>query len=197
MTHREQTATRAPTAGSEARERLIAAAYELFCQRGVRAVGVDAIIERAGVARQTLYRQFGSKEELVLAFLERREEVWSRRWLQAQVLGRAVEPRERLLTVFDLFDDWFHASDYEGCPFINVMLEHPDDADPVHRAAVDCLDRVRDFVAELMRQAGIGEAERRAQDWQMLMHGAIVAATGGDREAAVRDKRIAAALLER
>jgi len=62
---------------TEVRERLVTAAYELFAQNGVQAVGIDAIIERSGVARQTLYRHFGSKQELVLAFLERREELWT------------------------------------------------------------------------------------------------------------------------
>jgi AcrR family transcriptional regulator len=64
---------------SKARERILDAAYDLFAHRGVQAVGIDAIVEQSGVARQTLYRHFASKQELVLAFLERREELWSRR----------------------------------------------------------------------------------------------------------------------
>ena len=75
-----------------ARERILGAAYELFSQRGIQAVGIDAIIERSGVARQTLYRHFGSKQELVLAFLERREELWTSGWLQAEVERRAANP---------------------------------------------------------------------------------------------------------
>ena len=68
-----------------ARSRILESAYELFSERGVRAVGIDAIIARSGVARMTLYRHFSSKEDLVLAFLERREERWTRLWLQAEV----------------------------------------------------------------------------------------------------------------
>jgi AcrR family transcriptional regulator len=63
-----------PTAASDARERILDTAYELFSRNGIRAVGVDAIIDRSGVARMTLYRHFGSKDALVLAFLERRDE---------------------------------------------------------------------------------------------------------------------------
>src|SRR5580700_3759497 len=88
---------------SQARERLLEAAYGLFSRRGVQAVGIDAIIERSGVARQTMYRHFASKQDLVLAFLERREQVWTRKWLEAEVVHRATDPRDRLLTIFDVF----------------------------------------------------------------------------------------------
>jgi AcrR family transcriptional regulator len=95
--------TSAPTA--DARERLLAAAYELFSQQGVRATGVDAIIDRSGVARQTIYRHFASKQDLVLAFLERREALWTKDWLQSEVKRRASSSGQRLLAVFDLFDE--------------------------------------------------------------------------------------------
>src|SRR5689334_25448456 len=91
-----------------ARERILDAAYELFSREGIQAVGVDAVISRSGVARQTLYRHFASKEDLVLAFLERREELWTRGWLEAQVVARASDPAARLLSIFDVFDEWFH-----------------------------------------------------------------------------------------
>src|SRR3954465_6665053 len=95
-----------------ARERVLDAAYELFSRRGIQAVGVDAVIERSGVARQTLYRHFGSKQELVLAFLERREEVWTRGWLQTSIEARASDPAERLLAIFDVFDEWFRTPEF-------------------------------------------------------------------------------------
>ncbi len=122
---------------TEVRERLVTAAYELFARNGVQAVGVDAIIERSGVARQTLYRHFGSKQELVLAFLERREEVWTYGWLAAEVQRRERDPRRRLLAIFDVFDEWFRRPDFEGCSFINVMLEHPAADHPLHVAAAE------------------------------------------------------------
>ena len=68
------------------------AAYELFSRQGIQAVGIDAIIERSGVARQTMYRHFASKQDLVVAFLERRDELWTRGWLQAEVQRRASDP---------------------------------------------------------------------------------------------------------
>src|SRR5262249_52379260 len=85
----------------------------LAARRGVRGVGIDAIIERSGVARMTLYRHFRSKDELVLAFLERRDERWTREWLQAGIEQRASAPADRLLAIFDVFDEWFRRDDYE------------------------------------------------------------------------------------
>jgi AcrR family transcriptional regulator len=181
---------------SDARERLVNAAYELFSHQGIQAVGVDAIIERSGVARQTMYRHFASKQDLVLAFLERREELWTRKWLESEVVRRATDPRERLLAVFDVFDGWFRSADFEGCSFINVMLEHPDAAHPVHRAAAAYLAGIRHFLEGLVRQAGIPDAEDFARQWHILMKGSIVAAGEGDHDAALRAKKVAAGLLE-
>lgn len=180
---------------ADARERLLNAAYELFAHNGVQATGVDAIIERSGVARQTMYRHFGSKQELVLAFLERRERRWTRGWLQAETRRRSEDPRERLLTIFDVFDEWFRAPGFEGCSFINVMLEHPDEDHPLHRACATYLAGIRGFLEELARHAGIADAESLAHQWHILMKGSIVAAGEGDRDAALRAQRIAKLLL--
>jgi AcrR family transcriptional regulator len=189
--------TERTNAGSDARERLVSAAYELFSRRGVQAVGVDAIIERSGVARQTMYRHFQSKQDLVLAFLERREELWTRDWLQAEVQQRASDPRKRLLAIFDVFDEWFRTPGFEGCSFINVMLEHPEAAHPVHHAAAAYLAGIRQFLEDLARQAGIPDAASFARDWHILMKGSIVAAGEGDRDAALRAKKIATGVLDR
>ena len=135
------------------------AAYELFARHGVQAVGIDAIIERSGVARQTLYRHFGSKQELVLAFLERREEVWTYGWLAAEVQRRERDPRRRLLAIFDVFDEWFRDPDFEGCSFINVMLEHPAPDHPLHQAAAGYLARIRGLPAG----AGHRRRDRRSE----------------------------------
>jgi AcrR family transcriptional regulator len=185
----------APIIG-DARERLLTAAYELFARQGVQAVGVDAIIERSGVARQTMYRHFGSKQDLVLAFLARREEVWTYGWLAAEVRRRADDPRERLLTIFEVFDEWFRTPEFEGCSFINVLLEHPNGQHPLHQAAADYLANIREFLSSLASEAGIADPEGFARQWHILMKGSIVSAGEGDRDAALRAQRVGALLLE-
>lgn len=178
-----------------ARERLVAAAYELFSTRGVKATGIEAIIERSGVARQTMYRHFASKQELVLAFLERRDQLWTQDWLQAEVERKASDPEQRLLAIFDLFDEWFRRPNFEGCSFINVLLEHPDAASPVNRAGVSYLAGIRRFLEDLADSAGVKDADDFARRWHILMKGSIVAAGEGDRDAAKRARGIAQLVL--
>jgi AcrR family transcriptional regulator len=185
----------APPPAAPARERILTAAYELFSRRGIQAVGIDAIIARSGVARQTLYRHFASKQELVLAFLELREDLWTRRWLQGEVERRADDPAERLLAIFDVFDEWFRRRDFEGCAFINVMLEHAESGDAVRQASTDYLTGIRSFIEGLAREAGIDDAENFARQWHILMKGSIVAACEGDADAARRAQQVGRLLL--
>ena len=179
----------------EARERILEAAYDLFSRDGIRAVGIDAIIEQSGVARMTLYRHFGSKDALVLAFLERREQRWTRDWLQREVNRRADAPRDRLLAIFDVFGEWFQRDDFECCSFINVLLEIADPLSELHRASADYLAKIRAFVADLAAEAGVAEPEALAHKWHILMKGSIVAPGEGDRGAAHRAREIAAVVL--
>src|SRR6516164_4251762 len=88
-----------------ARERILNAAYELFSRRGIRAVGTDEVIERASVARATLYRHFATKNDLVLAVLERREQVWTHGLIEEQSRARGTTPEEQLLAIFDVMHD--------------------------------------------------------------------------------------------
>ncbi|MPZ86228.1 MAG: TetR family transcriptional regulator, partial [Actinophytocola sp.] len=99
------------------RDRVSRAAYELFSREGTAAVGVDAIIAKAGTAKMTLYRNFPSKTDLILDFLQRRERLWTEEWLQAESQRRGTTPAEQLLAIFDVFGEWFAKPDFEGCAF--------------------------------------------------------------------------------
>jgi AcrR family transcriptional regulator len=180
-----------------AREQILDAAYELFSRGGIRAVGIDSIVERSGVARMTLYRHFASKDELVLEFLQRREEIWTKAWLQGEVVRRAVSPTDQLLAVFDVFDGWFRQDGFEGCSFINVLLEIADATDPIHRASVMYLEHIRSFLRVLATEAGACDPDGFARQWHILMKGSIVAAGEGDRDAALRARQLGELLLAR
>jgi len=170
-------------------------AYDLFCRHGIRAVGVDTIIAQSGVAKMTLYRHFGSKDDLVLAVLDRREELWTREWLQAEVMLRATDPAERLLAIFDVFDGWFRRRSFEGCLFINALIEIDDRKHPIHRASREQLMRIRSFIEGLAVDAGVDEPAGFARQWHILMKGSIVAAGEGDADAAQRAQAIGRLLL--
>jgi AcrR family transcriptional regulator len=157
-------------------------------------VGVDEVIERAGVAKATLYRHFTSKDELALAFLRRREERWTVGWVKAEAERRATAPDEQLLAIFDAFDEWFRTKEFDACAFINVLLEMGWEHD-LGRASIVHLANIRAFVSEKAAQAGVGDPESFAHSWHILMKGSIVAASEGDFDAAKRAQAMGRALL--
>jgi AcrR family transcriptional regulator len=175
------------------RERLIEAAYHLFSKDGVSQVGIDTILAKSGCAKASLYANFRTKVELAVAFLDRREDVWTRGWLEAEIRRRASSPEARLLAIFDVFDGWFRKKSFEGCSFINVLLESKAGS-PIRRAAAIHLANIRAIVRSLAEEAKLREPERFAQAWHMLMKGSIVSAGEGNRNAA-RDARYAAQLI--
>jgi AcrR family transcriptional regulator len=185
------------TGNTSARERILETAYELFSRHGIRAVGVDRIVETSGVAKMSLYRHFPSKDDLVLAFLQEREERWTNAWLRAEVERRADTPNERLLAIFDVFGEWFQRDDFEGCSFINVLLEFDERDHRARRASVEHLGNIRSFLRELCTQTGTRDPDALAHQWHLLMKGSIVAAGEGDRFAARRAREIGELLLER
>jgi len=176
------------------RERILGAAYDLFVQRGINAVGVDAVLAKSRCAKASLYSNFGSKTGLVLAVLNRREQVWSKDWLEAGIRARAATPEDRLLAVFDLLDGWCRSPDFEGCPFLHALAESTP-GEPIHRAAAKHLANVRALLRDLASEAGLAEPERFARVWQMLMCGSIMAAEEGHRTAALDGKRGAQFIL--
>jgi AcrR family transcriptional regulator len=183
-------------APASARDRILESAYNLFSHRGVRAVGVDEVIERAGVAKATLYRHFPSKDDLVVAFLQLREQRWTLGWVEKEARRRGSTPEGRLLAIFDAFDEWFQREDFEACSFVNVLLEMGSDH-PSGEASMRHLKNIRGVVARLAEEAGLRDPESFARSWHILMKGSIVSAAEGDLQAAQRAKPMARALIER
>jgi AcrR family transcriptional regulator len=185
-----QTVPRAP-----ARERILVTAYELFSRRGIRDVGVDEVIERAGVAKATLYRHFASKTDLVLAFLDRREQQWTLGFVEAEArrLGRTAE--QQLLAIFDVFDGWFRSPAFDTCAFINVLLEMGAQ-DTLGRASIQHLDNIRTVVRRLADEAGLRDTAELAHSWHILMKGSIISATEGDFLASKRAQQMAGWLID-
>jgi AcrR family transcriptional regulator len=176
-------------------ERLLETAYDLFTARGVRAVGVDELVARAGVAKATLYRHFTSKDELILAFLQLREERWTLGWLEDRVRTCGGTPEEQILGIFDLFDEWFREPQFAGCPFVKVLLE----MGPEHPAGAACIDHlgtVRDFLTQLATEAGYPDPAETAQSIHLLLYGSIIQASTGNATAAQRARRMAQAVME-
>ena len=190
-----ETRQEAAEGGSSAHERILDAAYELFSHRGIRAVGVNEVTERAGVATATLYRHFPSKDQLVLAFLDLREQRWTKDFVEAGAMRRGSNPEERLLAIFDVLDEWFHRDDFEAGSFIKVLLELGP-KNPAGGASVRHLEEIRAIVRRLAEEAGLRDTDSFARSWHVLMQGSIVVAAEGDVEAARRGKAMARLLID-
>jgi AcrR family transcriptional regulator len=178
-----------------ARDRILASAYELFAHHGIRAVGIDEVIRRAEVAKATLYRHFASKDVLVLAFLQQREQLWTKEWVEAEARRRGETAEEHLLAIFDLFDEWFRREDFEGCSFINVLLEMNDRTSSAGRAGAEHLANIRSIIRQLATEAGLRDPEQFSHSWHILMKGSIVAAGEGDVDAAKRGQAMGRLLI--
>jgi hypothetical protein len=126
-----------------------------------------------------------------------REERWTHAWLWEEIRRRAEAPGDRLLAIFEVFGEWFEREDFEGCSFINVLLEQDDRDDPVRLATVRHLANIRELIQELARDAGIEDPEAFSRQWHILMKGSIVAAGEGDRLAARRARELGTLLLAR
>lgn len=185
----------APAPRLQARERILETAYQLFSQRGIRDVGVDEVISRSGVAKATLYRHFPSKDDLVLAFLKRREERWTLGMVEAGARQRGQSAEEHLVAIFDVFGDWFYSEDFEACTFINVLLEMRWEH-PLGQASIHYLENIRAIVRGLAEEAGLRDPDGFARSWHILMKGSIISAAEGDRDAAHRAQAMARALIE-
>jgi AcrR family transcriptional regulator len=176
------------------RERLLAAATELFYKEGINKVGIDRIIDRAGVAKASLYDSFGSKDELVRAYLASRHE--ARQARMQDKLARYTKPRERLLGVFDAMADLFHDPNFRGCAFVRASAEVAPESDA--RAVCDSnRSWIRDLFTGLAKDAGVARPEKLVQQLVLLYDGALITAQmDGNTEAASLARGVAATLLD-
>ncbi|HZQ27544.1 MAG TPA: TetR/AcrR family transcriptional regulator [Acidimicrobiales bacterium] len=163
------------TPAPSARERVLAQAFVLFYVQGIRAVGIDLLIARSGVAKASFYRNFPSKVELIVAYVDRRHQAWLA-WLTEDVEARAEPPRERLLAIFDSLAVLFSDPDFRGCPVINAVAEVGADAPSVIHEALMCKASARRYVAGLAEAAGLPHPDDVAGQWELLIDGAFVAA---------------------
>ncbi|WP_067800166.1 TetR/AcrR family transcriptional regulator [Nocardia beijingensis] len=179
---------------TQAKQRLLTTAEELFYAEGIRAVGLDRLLQASGVGRASFYRHFASKDDLVVAVLEDRDRRWLD-WLRESV-EQTGDPAARPLAVFDALAQRFARKDFRGCAFINTMVEVADRESAAHQVADRHKRRVIEYLDELLTAAGRSDADELAAELALLVDGAIVTAVReGTPEAASRARTIAERLL--
>lgn len=177
------------------RERVLKTASELFYAQGIRAVGVDAIIARAGVAKASFYKHFPSKDDLIVSFLKRRDALL-REWVAQTVERLSPQPAGRPLAVFDALAQRFASKEFRGCAFLNAIVEIADRNHAAHAVAVEHKRAFTSYLSGLLEAAGVSMPEELAREFMILVDGAIVTALReGSPRAAQSAKHIAATLL--
>ena len=182
------------------REHLVETAQQLFYREGIKGTGIDTVLEHAGVAKRTLYNHFKTKDELVIATLQRRDQEFMA-MLKAGV--KKFESRQtgepafaRVLAYFDAIEEWTTSKQFSGCMFINASAEYPRQDHPVHVICAMHKRLVIQYIEELMSGLTLVDPHDLAVQLAVLTDGAIVNAhTTSNRNAAQVAKQIAVSLL--
>lgn len=186
------------------RDELVDAAMKVFYRHGFHSTSVDRVLEESGVSRMTLYNHFKSKDELIVAALRRRDEIFRNRMMKF-VEGRSSAPVDRILAVFDYHEHWFDEPQFCGCMFINASAEFDDPHGPVRRIAAEHKLEILRYLREHCEAAGLRDAAQLAEQLNILLEGAIVTAhvigrsgigSTTPRDAARRAKQAAQLLID-
>jgi AcrR family transcriptional regulator len=157
-----------------ARDRILAAANELFYKEGIRAIGIDRVIEEAGVAKMSLYRAFPSKDDLIAAFMEMRNTIyWD--WWDSVVGCHPGDALGQLTAVFEALGKRTSRPDYRGCPFVNTAVEFPDPHHPGRAVAMANKRELRRRLHGLVDQLGVDAPDQLTDQLLLLMEGAYSA----------------------
>jgi AcrR family transcriptional regulator len=157
-----------------ARDRLIDTAINLFYDHGFHVIGLDRILAETGVTKTTFYKHFDSKDDLIVAAIERRDE-----W-ETTARNRAIkklagkDPVKQMLALFDVLDLWFNDPEFKGCIFITAAVEFPDPRDPAHQAAAAYKKNARDYIRDLAKKAGAPDPETFADLYATIFEGTII-----------------------
>ena len=179
------------------REQIIDVALNLFYQGGFTATGVDKITAESGVTKKTIYAHFKSKDELILATLRRRDEIFRNNFMRSvERLGKT--PREQLDALFDTCDEWFNSKTFSGCMFINASAEFSAQDNPCHVVCAEHKRLMFEYVRSLAASAGAKNPSELSEELNFLIEGATVHAhVNGDKKAALKAKKMAQVFIDR
>ena len=184
----------AKPSSSPKRDQLLDTAWRLFYRDGYHAVGIDTILAEAGVAKMTLYNHFASKDDLIVAVLERRHDQFMES-LEAAIEAAGRAPMKRLLAVFDWLQAWLTSDGFNGCAFIRAVAEYPRADERPHQIASAHKQSIIDRMVTLAKDAGVKEPSAVGRHLALLIEGAIVTAHTFGPGTVARDTREAARRL--
>lgn len=177
-----------------AKDKLLNTATQLFCHNGFTATGVDVIANTSGVAKSTLYAHFKSKENLIVAVLDREGQAW-RSWFFGRLNETSGTPTQKLARVFDILQDWFEHPEFYGCPFLNAITEKSSNGQ-ARVAAASHKSHLNLWIKAQALELGHPDPDGYVRELVVLIDGAIVAAQAtGDATYAATARKMAMHLL--
>jgi len=176
------------------KDQILETASELFYSQGIKATGVETIVKAAGTTKMTLYKYYPSKDDLIIAFLRKRDADFTN-WFVAQVNSKADQPIDKLSAIFEIIGEWLAIPQFRGCAFINASAEFPIENNPVQKVSAEFYEKFRNYIAELARMAGATNPENLAQQLALLIEGAIVSEQMKRGSGAIVSARQAAVIL--
>ncbi len=180
----------------DARQRILDAASKLFYEEGIQNVGVDRIVKESSVAKMSLYKHFGSKDDLIVEFLRCSHDDW-KNWFTEAVERHNQKLHDRILALFSALDEWVHLKGFRGCPFINSVVELANAGHPGASETYEHRTFIRSYLLEQAGIDGISLSPENVEQLLILMDGAIIGAMMGNMDAARQASKMASCLLHK
>jgi AcrR family transcriptional regulator len=178
------------------RQRLVEAAIRRFYRDGFRSVGIDQILADVGISKTAFYKHFECKEDLLLAAMELQNK-WLQETFRSMVRGRADTAIGQLHAAFDVVEHIIASDEFQGCFFVNVVMEFPLPHEPAHVLASQSKQAIEELMHELSHEAGASDPRGLAQELCLLMEGAYVTRqVTGNKKAVDTARRIARMLID-
>ncbi len=157
------------------RDELVQKALRIFYRDGFHATGMDKLVKETGISKTSMYNHFRTKEDLILAALRLRDELFRNR-MYRRVEELADDPKGQLEALFTSLDEWFHSEEFKGCMFIKASGEYPVHGTPIHNISAEHKKLILSYVEEIAAKAGAKEPNLLARQLMLLKEGAIVTA---------------------
>jgi AcrR family transcriptional regulator len=176
------------------RDELVRKALDVFYREGFNATGMDKLVAETGISKTSMYKHFRTKEDIILAVLRLRDERF-RNWFCRRIEEIAEAPKDRLLAIFDVLQEWLETPEFKGCMFIKAVSEFQDPENPIHIQSAAHKQMLLEYVEDLATQAGLQNPVALARQLMLLKEGAIVLAVMQGNAEAGRDAKAAATSL--
>lgn len=176
------------------KDKILQVSTDLFQTRGINSTGVDTIVAVAGTTKMTLYKYFGSKEDLILEVLKKSQSDFQL-WLDEKLSLNAKKPTDKLQKLFDYIEEWITSPTFLGVGFIKASAEFPNEENPIHKLSSQQSREFRQFIAQLATEANIKDAEGLALQLSLLFEGAVQAEQMKRGSGAIKYAKKAAKIL--